>query len=718
MKITKRFLATVLSLAMVFSASATVFGDGPNIIPLPDTEDNLEWETRDMTVKSSIYDASIFDDDVTYQETAMFYKGRTEYKLLYPIDEIITVRSYDLVTEYEEGVDFIIQNGILVLTENSSIPLYNNPADLDVNSVNMWSKAGEWGPKQWKSQLCISYTHSSVWDDNALYVKGVNSELNDIDKFHKKALSGETTNIVLIGDSIAEGCNASGMDTYKYEYTTTPKLDANGEEVKDANGNVVKVDVPAKDSPYVHSTGWNKYYGLSSRPAWANNAWSKQIEDALNEKYSGNILLTNRGIGSTSSNWFLSKDNIDFLLGEGEGTSNLPKPDLAIIAYGMNEVRNDKAKQKSNIKKIISFLRERNPDCSILLVSAFVPNWPSDLPNYLEDHEKGYYEIAEEYDNVAVSPVYSVFKSMLTAKKVEDYTGNMLNHPNDFGVNVYADTIIATLSPCTNHRGGTATCKDKAVCDNCGEAYGGTDPDNHKTITTLPAVSATCTKTGLTEGKKCTACNTTIKAQTVTSKAAHKYGANYVSLKATTSKDGTISKKCACGTVVKVATIYRAKTISVASSVTYTGKPLEPKVTVKDAAGKTLKEKTDYNLTYSKNKSVGKATVKVTFKGNYSGSKTLTFKIVPKKTSISSLKAGKKSLTVKFKKQTSGSGYEIQYSTSKSFKGAKTVKISKNKTVSKTIKKLKSKKTYYVRVRVVKGSYKSNWSSVKKVKVK
>ena len=212
----------------------------------------------------------------------------------------------------------------------------------------------------------------------------------------------------------------------------------------------------------------------------------------------------------------------------------------------------------------------------------------------------------------------------------------------------------------------------------------------------------------------CNKCN-------ATRAAAHKYGANYVSAKASLTKDGAISKKCTagCNGVVKVGTISRIKTVSVASSVAYTGKPLEPKVTVKDAAGKTLKEKTDYNLTYSKNKSVGKATVKVTFKGNYSGSKTLTFKIVPKKTSISSLKAGKKSLTVKFKKQTSGSGYEIQYSTSKSFKGAKTVKISKNKTVSKTIKKLKSKKTYYVRVRVTKGSsYKSSWSSAKKVKVK
>ena len=74
----------------------------------------------------------------------------------------------------------------------------------------------------------------------------------------------------------------------------------------------------------------------------------------------------------------------------------------------------------------------------------------------------------------------------------------------------------------------------------------------------------------------------------------------------------------------------------------------------------------------------------VTIKGNYSGTKKLTFKIIPNKTSISSLTAGK-TFTVKYKKQTFGTGYEIQYSTSKKFKSAKTVKITKNKTVSKTV---------------------------------
>ena len=102
--------------------------------------------------------------------------------------------------------------------------------------------------------------------------------------------------------------------------------------------------------------------------------------------------------------------------------------------------------------------------------------------------------------------------------------------------------------------------------------------------------------------------------------------------------------------------------------------------------------------------------------------KTLTFTINPKATKVTSLKAGTKAFTVKYSKQTSGAGYEIQYSTSKKFKSAKVVKISKNKTVSKTIKKLKAKTTYYVRVRTIKKvgktTYKSAWSSAKKIKTK
>ena len=95
-----------------------------------------------------------------------------------------------------------------------------------------------------------------------------------------------------------------------------------------------------------------------------------------------------------------------------------------------------------------------------------------------------------------------------------------------------------------------------------------------------------------------------------------------------------------------------------------------------------------------------------------------------KSTKITSLRAKKKSVTVKWKKQTKGiNGYEIQYSTDKKFKkDVKTVTINKAKTASKTIKKLKSKKKYFFRIRTFKksgaGKAYSNWSKTKNVKVK
>jgi len=196
--------------------------------------------------------------------------------------------------------------------------------------------------------------------------------------------------------------------------------------------------------------------------------------------------------------------------------------------------------------------------------------------------------------------------------------------------------------------------------------------------------------------------------------------------KATMSKNGSAVTKCTvCGAVKSKSTIYYPKTIKLSKiSYTYNGKVQTPSVTVKDSKGKTLGKNTDYTVTYAKGrKNVGKYAVKITFKGKYSGSKTLYYTIKPKSTSISKLTAGKKRFVAKWKKQTSQTtGYQIQYSTNKNFKSAKTVTVSKNKTTSKTISKLKAKKKYYVRIRtyktVGKTKYYSSWSKVKSVTTK
>ena len=147
-------------------------------------------------------------------------------------------------------------------------------------------------------------------------------------------------------------------------------------------------------------------------------------------------------------------------------------------------------------------------------------------------------------------------------------------------------------------------------------------------------------------------------------------------------------------------------------------------------------------LTYkSDNKSVavdknGKVTVKAKFVGqaaititaaatkNYNKTtKKVTVTVNPTATTLSSAKNAKGlKMTVKWKKNTVGTGYQVQYSTDKSFEeDSKTINISKNKTTSKTITKLTKGKTYYVRIRtcktVSKKNYYSGWSKVKTVKI-
>lgn len=162
--------------------------------------------------------------------------------------------------------------------------------------------------------------------------------------------------------------------------------------------------------------------------------------------------------------------------------------------------------------------------------------------------------------------------------------------------------------------------------------------------------------------------------------------------------------------------------VAVTASFTYNGKALRPTLLVA-RNGEKLFLNDDYSVTYANNVNVGKATATVHGKGSYSGTKTVSFKIVPKGTKIKSLKKGKRKCTVKWNKQTTQtSGYQIQYSTSKKFKGSKKKLVSGKSKTSCKLTNLKSGKKYYFRIRTYKTvngkKYYSSWSKKKSVKIK
>ena len=193
-----------------------------------------------------------------------------------------------------------------------------------------------------------------------------------------------------------------------------------------------------------------------------------------------------------------------------------------------------------------------------------------------------------------------------------------------------------------------------------------------------------------------------------------------VKQKASFTTDGTIEKYCiVCNKSLSNSKIKRIKSVNLSySSATYNGKTKNPKVIVKDSSGKTISSK--YYTVSKPNsiKNVGKYKINVSFKGNYTGRKSLYFTVNPPTTKITKLIPGKKSIKVKFTKKTSQtSGYQIAYSKSKSFKGSKYKTVSSYKSTSTTIKTLSAKTVYHVKIRtykVVSGKkYYSNWSSVK-----
>ena len=208
-----------------------------------------------------------------------------------------------------------------------------------------------------------------------------------------------------------------------------------------------------------------------------------------------------------------------------------------------------------------------------------------------------------------------------------------------------------------------------------------------------------------------------------------KNGTDYTVSYSNNTKVGTATVKITgkgnyTGSVSKTYSIknnFKKATVSGISTKAFTGKNITQSITVK-YNGKTLKNGTDYTVSYSSNKNIGTATVKVTGKGSYTGTITKTFKINPAKQEIQKLTAKSKAFFVDWAQKGSATGYEIQYATNSKFTSAKKVTITNKKTDKTTVSKLSGKKKYYVRVRsytTVKGTkYYGAWSASKSVTTK
>ena len=403
---------------------------------------------------------------------------------------------------------------------------------------------------------------------------------------------------------------------------------------------------------------------------------------------------------------------------------------------------------------------------------------------------------SHKYTDTVVAPTctadgYTLHKCSVCGTSYKDSITKATGHS-------YGNSVVTKQPTCTSE--GTKI----KTCTKCNVTVTEKLPAKGHTAVTDKGYPATCTTAGKTDGSHCSVCNTVIKVQTVIYATGHKSSGWIVDKAASIGVKGSKHKECTvCKKVLETAEIpalsrisiskasvtlststyaydgkakkpgvtvklngktlknstdytvsysnntkvgtatvkitgkgnytgsvsktfkiknnFKKATVSGISNKSYTGKNITQSITVK-YNGKTLKNGTDYTVSYSSNKKIGTATVKIAGKGSYTGTITKTFKINPAKQEIQKLTAKSKAFFVDWAKKGSASGYEIQYATNSKFTSAKKVTITSNKTDKTTVSKLSGKKKYYVRVRsytTVKGTkYYGAWSASKSVTTK
>ena len=306
-------------------------------------------------------------------------------------------------------------------------------------------------------------------------------------------------------------------------------------------------------------------------------------------------------------------------------------------------------------------------------------------------------KLSHSYTATVVAPTctangYTLHKCSVCGTSYKDNTTKATGHS-------YGNSVVTKQPTCTSE--GTKI----KTCTKCNVTVTEKLPAKGHTAVTDKGYPATCTTAGKTDGSHCSVCNTVIKVQTVIYATGHKSSGWIVDKAASIGVKGSKHKECTvCKKVLETAEIPALSRISISkasvtlstSTYAYDGKAKKPGVTVK-LNGKTLKNGTDYTVSYSNNTKVGTATVKITGKGNYTGSVSKTYNIKNnfKKATVSGISTkaftGKnitQSFTVKYNGKTlkKGTDYTVSYLSNKNI-GTATVKVTGKGSYAGTITK-------------------------------
>ena len=389
-----------------------------------DTPDETETDapTGELNVKQEDLKEimqNVFDGTISLKETVMFIDKNTTKDLLFPINSVISVTSYDGKTTYLEGRDYEIVNGQLKITANSTMPAITSAVyyNYDGSLISKDGKNLYWGEsmmKQW--QVSVTYTHADNWS-------GFEQETQyEVYKdFVQKLANGEDVTVMFYGDSITWGANSTFAEGVQPKQGAYAMLFT--EALADLFGYTVK---------YVN-TGLT-CHSVQTVPTTEYVAGNR-----------GTITYVNTAVGG-----WTSTDGVTYFDEHIKSQFNTYGCDLFVVAFGMNDSGMSASSTKSNVKSIIDKMYQLNSKASVMIVSTMTPhsgtNWDN---NNIKGQETQLTALASTYQSsgkaVAVAQVNSVSVAVQTRKSFNDYAGNNVNHPNDWFYRVYAQTMLQTL---------------------------------------------------------------------------------------------------------------------------------------------------------------------------------------------------------------------------------------------------------------------------------
>lgn len=334
-----------------------------------------------------------WEGNTVYNETLMFVAdkcGRVEEApLLYDPDSIQSVLSFDLTKAFIEGKDFAKTDKGIRLLLGTEIPIWDYDRfylEEPVEGKSFQRTDGGYlvfGEGDTFVKTQVAVTYRHSQQWSGLIPQ---ADPGKLPNFRQKLKAGQEVTIVFYGDSITAGCNVS------------------------SNINI---------SPYMPM-------------------WSELVSEELKSRYHNDKLHSfNTAVGGTSVTWGLANAK--------ERVSRYT-PDLAVIAFGMNDPEVSPEDYRITVKKLIDAVRLENPGTEFVLVSPMIPNrqlvwFGGNQPLF----EQELLKIAAPDSGTVVAPVTSVCQALLSRKRFIDMTANNVNHPNDFMARAYAHTILSII---------------------------------------------------------------------------------------------------------------------------------------------------------------------------------------------------------------------------------------------------------------------------------